>query len=112
MNWFLVSLIYRFRPADLDLEDDQNCLGQENWHLLVAKDEEEAVRKSTEIANEHTKMELTLTDGVEGAFEWIGFGEISPIYDEIEDGCKVLWKDYQNESLSCLKPVIKAPRDG
>ena len=105
-SWFVISLIFRFRPSDSGRDNHEDCYGQENWYLYQGEDEEHVIRKSLEVAKLECETQLTQSDGVVGHYECLGIGDLLPINEEIEDGCEVLWEEYQDISLSDLKSRV------
>lgn len=105
-TWYIASLIFRFRPSDPGFDDHEDCYGLENWYLFQGEDEDEIVYKAAKMAKEECDIHSTRSDGAVGYFECLGIGDLLPVYDEIEDGCEVLWAEYEEETLVNLESRV------
>ena len=98
-GWYIASYMLRFiELADPDNEDpERKFLVWENTVLVMANSLDEAYDKTVVIAGLATDP----YKGGKGAIEvqWVfeGVTEILPVYEEIGDGCEVMWAKYRKK---------------
>ena len=97
-GWWIASYIERAAwDDDPDPSPASRCLAWENTIILQAPDRESAYEKATKLARHNGS---TFSMGKRTAhWVFVGLTSLLPIYDQLEDGAEVLWKEYRNRSL-------------
>ena|ERR1017187_4956102 len=85
------------------LSPTSRCLVWENMRLLRAKSREEAFRKAMEFGR---VGDPSKTHG--GEWRFVGISMLLPVYDEIEDGAEILWKDRGRLPVRRIKKLVKS----
>jgi hypothetical protein len=110
VGWYVASYLERFEFPDEDTSnEDRRCRAWENTIIVKADDPEQAYQKATEQATLSQDSEWTRGDGLKGGrlvFE--GFTSLLPIYDELEDGAEILWRDYPSSKVKTIKRMIRS----
>jgi hypothetical protein len=110
-GWYLVSVVERFQPV---LEGRQSSTSRaevwENYHLIRAGSASQAYDKS--IALYRGKRFYT-TDRKENEGYWVveGVSELLPVYEEIEDGCEVMWTDHGRIAKSTARMMTRTKNE-
>ncbi len=106
VGWYVGTYQLRFfelHRADID-DESARFLVWENTVLVKAASPEEAFDKVASIGREqHTEPYKGGEDGVEVQWRFEGVVEILPVYEEIEDGCELMWAEKPNQSLRQIK---------
>jgi hypothetical protein len=93
-NWYLVEIIDRCEPSDTkDQRPLRRCIVYGNYHLIKANSVGEAYDKAEKIGLEGSYI-FKNSDKVDMKWEFIGIGDILPIYEDIEDGAELMYTDY------------------
>jgi|SRR5215471_1436699 len=105
VGWYVGSYLLRFIELAQEGNDDpdKRFLTWENTILLKAADLDEAYDKIVERARTDPYKNVQGVD-VQWVFE--GVTEILPIYEEIDDGCEIIW----SEDTKKLKNIRKRAR--
>ena len=108
-GWWIASYIERFEYYDEDKSNiNRRCLAWENTILIKSDSREEAYKKVTKIGkmsnnseawNEKTKRK--------GSWQFEGLTSLLPIYEKIEDGSEILWREYNGRSVKKIKSFVK-----
>lgn len=108
-GWWIASYIERFEYEDEDKNNvNRRCLAWENTIILKARNREEAFRKAEKIGRIGNKNErYTTRSGRKGGWRYEGLTSLLPIYEEIEDGAEILWKEYERVSVKKVKSWVK-----
>ena len=98
-GWWIGSYIERFdnpeEPSDAPL------FVNENFILLRAVHFDEAFSKLEE--HRDVGNAFSTWGGRKGRWSFAGFSSLLPIYEELEDGCELLWRrleGYSNENIA------------
>ncbi len=81
------------------------CLARLNLRLIRARSREEAYRKAMKFGCAGMPSK---THG--GEWKFAGISMLLPIYDKIEDGSEILWKEDRLMSLARIKKLVKSKR--
>ena len=93
-DWFLVEIIERCEPADSNQKQDlRRCIVWGNYHLIKATSPDKALDKAEKLGKSGNYT-FTNSDKLKMKWEFIGIGDIIPIYEDIEDKAELMWTDY------------------
>ena len=93
-NWFLVEIIERLEPVDSDSTNSlRRCTVYGNFHLIKASTVDKAYDKAEKIGKSGN-YNFKNADKRNMKWEYVGIGDIVPIYEDIEDKAEILWTDY------------------
>jgi hypothetical protein len=111
VGWYVASYLQRFEFEDEDTSDlERRCRAWENTILVQASTPEEAYKKT--VAQAKLGQETGWTRGTsKGRLIFEGLTSLLPIYDELEDGAEILWKDFPNSKVKTIKSRVKAKAD-
>jgi len=87
------------------LSTSSRCLVHVNLRVVRAKSREEAYRKAVKFGR--TGMP-SKTNG--GEWRFVGISMLLPIYDKIEDGSEILWKEKKIMTVARIKRLVKSKR--
>ena len=112
-GWWIAAYIQRFEYYDEDRKNsDRRCLAWENTIILQAKDRNEAYRKGGRFGSQANGQEMWQSDsGRKGAWRFEGLTSLLPIYDELEDGAEVLWRQYTNRTVKTIQALAKSKKE-
>ena len=112
IGWYVASLLHRFEWCDEDKSNlNRRCLAWENQILIKADNPEEAYAKAIEHGKSHEESgQMWESDNEErkGRWRFEGLRSLLPIYDELEDGAEIVWKEYENRSVKKVKSWVKS----
>ncbi len=107
-GWWIATYIERFEYEDEDKSNlNRRCLAWENTILIQAKDRQEAYRKAEKTGRLGDGLEGWNDAGRRGTWRYEGLTSLLPIYEELEDGAEILWKEHQNRSVKKIKSRVK-----
>jgi hypothetical protein len=110
-NWFLVEIIERCEPVEVDKKNPRRrCTVWGNFHLIKAPTADKAIEKAEKIGREGN-FAFKNTDQKELNWEFLGIGDILPIYENIEDKAELLWTDYGFITAGRSEKFIKTKRE-
>jgi hypothetical protein len=93
-DWFLVEIIERCEPVDSNQKHDlRRCIVWGNFHLIRATSPDKAYNKAEKLGKSGN-YEFTNSDKLKMKWEFVGIGDIIPIYEDIEDKAEIMWTDY------------------
>jgi hypothetical protein len=93
-NWYLVEIIERCEPNDIDNKRPlRRCIVYGNYHLIKADSVDEAYDKAEKIGRDGNYNFRNISK-TEMKWEYIGIGDLLPIYEDIEDGSELMFTDY------------------
>lgn len=101
IKWYLSYEVLYFEYEDSKLQEDY--VVWENLILIEADSPEKAYRKAVE----HGKLsegELRINEK-KGFCKFKGLKKLIPIYEEIEDGCEIEWREYEASKKELNKLV-------
>jgi hypothetical protein len=106
-GWWIASYIERFEYEDEDKTNlNRRCDAWENTIIIKARDREQAYRKAEKIGRlEETAYQTT--EGRMGAWRYEGLTSLLPIYEELEDGAEILWREHANRTVRKIKSQVK-----
>lgn len=86
-QWFFADIV-----LEIQVEDDPRNVVHINTHLLKAKCAEEAFGKARKIGAEN-EDEYENSSGKKVTVRFRGLGELLPIYEKLEDGAEIWFKE-------------------
>ncbi len=106
-NWYLAEIIERCVPNDDDTRPLRRCIVYGNIHLIKANTIEEAYDKADKIGKEgsYTFKNANKRDM---KWEYLGIGDLLPIYEDIEDGAELMFTDYGFISAKRSDKLVKS----
>lgn len=106
-GWYVASYIHRFKIVGKDdTNENKRCLAWKNTILVKASNPDEAYKKAIKEAKLGCEP-YTNTDGEEVQFIFEGLTSLVPVYEELEDGAEILWKEYENKAIKTIKSMVK-----
>ena len=111
-GWWIASYVQRMEWKNArPVTNRSRCLYWQNTVILKAKDREIAFRKAKALAKGNATKKWELLGDPPGRLgRWVfeGLTSLLPIYEPLEDGAEVLWREYSNKTLGALRRRIKA----
>ena len=112
-GWWIAYYVERFEYYDEDRSKlNRRCLAWENTILVRAEGREEAYRKAMAFGR--------IGDGSEGhdsgtrrrgAWRFEGLTSLVPIYEKIEDGAEILWREYKGRTVKKIKNRVRSKKE-
>ena len=111
VGWYVASYIQRFIVLG-EKNDDGNrrFLTWENTILVKAKGPEEAYQKAVKEAKLGHRS-YTNTDGQRVKWVFEGLTSLLPIYEDLENGCEIVWADHGFRALKTTRKRVKKKKD-
>jgi hypothetical protein len=105
--------LLRLQYSDEDVENlNRRCLAWENTIILQAANREKAYAKACRLGKQSNGSEVTeLETGRKGTFVFEGLKRLLPIYEELEDGAEVLWREHAGVAVRTVKSWIREKSD-
>lgn len=109
IGWYVGSYILRFVELDHDKNDDPESrfLAWENTIIVRAESLDEAYDKVVEQANLQTAPYNGGPDGVPVQWIFEGVTELLPIYEELEHGSEIMYREHNSTKLKNLRKFIR-----
>ncbi len=107
IGWYIASYVLRFVELAEAGDDDpeQKFLAWENTILMEATSIEEAFDKALTFSLRETKPYRGGDKGVNVQWIFEGVTELLPIYEKIEDGSELMYRNYQRKLRNISKRV-------
>lgn len=106
-GWYIAVIILRFESKQEDRSRPRRmCTTHENLTLIKARNSEEAYREALLIGEAFSNVECVDQQGRKGSWVFEGLNELLPVYDEIENGCELMWTLHYC-SVSTAKGMVK-----
>jgi hypothetical protein len=110
-NWYLVEIIERCEPNDVDDQRPlRRCIVYGNYHLIKADTVEEAYDKAEKIGKEGN-YNYKNADKMDMKWEFVGIGDLLPIFEDIEYGAELMFTDYGFISAKRSDSFVKSKTD-
>jgi hypothetical protein len=109
-GWWIGSYLLRFEFNDEQKKNlNRRCKAWENTVLVKAKDRVQAYRKVCVIGHAHHGQEFR-TEGTDkhGCLRFEGLTMLLPVYQKLEDGAEVLWREYEALSVKSVRSMVRA----
>ena len=110
VGWYVASYLIRFVELDAKGNDDLEgrFLSWENTVIIKATEYAEAYAKVLAVAEKETVPYQGGPDGIPVQWVFEGITELLPIYDELEDGAEIMWRNNNTRKLKTLKNSVKS----
>ena len=113
VGWYVGSYIIRFIELNEDNNDDpeKKFLAWENTKIIKASNLDEAYDKLVKEAQLETEPYKGGKDGVPVQWVFEGVTELLPIYEELEDGAEIMYREHNPKKLKNLRKRVKEKSD-
>jgi len=105
-KWYLVEIIERCVPDNEDTRPLRRSIVYGNFHLIKADSIEQAYDKADKIGKEGSYI-FKNASKKDMKWEYIGIGDLLPIYEDIEDGAELMFTDYGFISVKRSENLVK-----
>ena len=108
IGWYLGAYLLRFVELNDPQRNEGDCrfLSWENTVLVRAKTMKQAFSKVERIGKQASKPYRGGPEGVPVQWEYMGVTELLPIYEDIEDGAEIAWRERSPRTLRKLKELV------
>ena len=109
VGWYVASYLIRF----IELEEEENedpekeFTAWENTIIVKASSLDEAYDKVVEAAKYQTKPYKGGPDGIPVQWVFEGVTELLPIYEELEDGSEIMYREHSQTKLKNLQKIVR-----
>ena len=109
VGWYVGSYIIRFIELNESGNDDleKRFLAWENTRIIKASNLDEAYDKLVKEAQLETEPYKGGKEGVPVQWIFEGVTELLPIYEELEDGCEIMYREHNPKKLKTLRKAIR-----
>lgn len=109
-GWWIASYIELVEWSDEDQANDRlRCIAWENTILVKAKSRDVAYRKAIAKGRLGHGMKVWSSDKKHrGKWVFQGLSMLLPVYEDMEDGCEILWRDYSGKTVRTIKRMIRS----
>jgi hypothetical protein len=106
-GWWVASYIERFVWDDKPETPKTRCSAWENTILVKARDRDTAYEKAMAFAKLSHGNPFDDGGDRKGRIVVDGLTSLLPIYEKLEDGAEILWKDHRNTTVQKVLRRIK-----
>ena len=112
-GWWIASYLKRLEYYDEDKSNlNRRCLAWENTVLLRARDREQAYKKALSIGRLAQGNEAWHPDTERrGAWRFEGLTSLLPVYEDLGDGCEIIWVEHAGRTVGKIKSLTKRKRE-
>jgi hypothetical protein len=109
VGWYVGSYLMRF----IELEEENNYdlearfTAWENTVIVQASNLDEAYDKIVQIGISESEPYKGGPEGIPVKWVFEGITELLPIYEELEDGSEIMWREHNPKKLKNLKKCIR-----
>lgn len=109
VGWYVCTYLLRFIELEAPNNDDADgkFLSWENTILVKATSIDEAYDKTVVIAEKETTPYKGGSDGIDMQWVFEGVTEVLPVYEELEDGAEIMWRERSPRKLKNLRALIR-----
>ena len=108
-GWWIASYIERAVWDDARrASPSSRCTAWENTIIFKAKDRDSAYSKAVRLGSSNKSTFSDTTGKKTGRWTFEGLTSLLPIYDELEDGAEILWRDHSGRSLKRVRSLVKS----
>ncbi|NKB31478.1 MAG: DUF4288 domain-containing protein [Pseudomonadales bacterium] len=112
VGWYIGSYIIRFTELENPNDNDESrCYAWENTRIIKAKSFSQAYDKILKVAKLDTKPYKGGPEGIPVQWVFEGVTELLPVYEEIEDGSELMYKEINRTKLKNLRKLIKSKNE-
>ena len=108
VGWYIGSYLIRFIELNENDNDDleKKFLAWENTRIIKAISLDEAYDKLVKEAELDTKPYKGGKDGTPVKWVFEGVTELLPIYEELEDGSEIMYREHKPKKLKKLRKAV------
>lgn len=105
VGWYVgIYQLRRVKPDRSDIEDEAaRFLVWENTVLVKADSLGAAYDRVTDIAQENTDPSKGGDDAIDAQWVFEGILDVVPIYEDLQDGCEILWAQRSPRALKNIR---------
>lgn len=109
VGWYISSYIIRFIELNSNDNEDleKRFLAWENTILIQASDLDDAYDKAVAEAMLHTKPYQGGSEGVPVQWFFEGITELLPVYEALEHGSELMFREHHPKKLKNLRKLIR-----
>jgi len=109
VGWYICSYLLRFVELAWPHKEDPEArfLSWENTVLVQASSIDEAFEKTVAIAKEATQPYKGGVEGVDVQWVFEGVTGVLPIYEALEDGAEIMWRERTPRKLKNLRALVR-----
>jgi hypothetical protein len=109
-DWFLVEVIEMCEPAKADILDPlRRVTTWGNYILINAPTPSEAYDKAFKIGKSGSYT--FKGHGQKMKWKFAGIGDLLPIYEDIEDGAEIIWRDYGYIRAKRVNNIVQTKKE-
>ncbi|CAK8717902.1 MAG: protein of unknown function (DUF4288) [Candidatus Electronema aureum] len=110
VNWYVGSYLLRCVEVEQEskFDQEQQFLAWENTVLVKADSIEKAYDKIEQIAQSSTEPYQAGETAVLVQWLYEGITELLPVYENIEDGCEIMWRERRPVKLKNLRKLVRS----
>jgi hypothetical protein len=109
-GWWIATYLLRLQYSDEDIANpNRRCLAWENTIILQAPNRESAYAKACRLGRyDSNGSEVTeLETGRKGTWVFEGLKSLLPIYEQLQDGAEVLWREHSGVAARTIKSWVR-----
>ena len=111
VGWYIASYLERLVVIGEDNENPKKrFLIWENTIIIKAKNPDEAYKKAIKEAGPGYISTITV-DGKKAKWVFEGLTSLLPIYEKLEDGAEIMWKDHRMRTLGKIRRWAKLKKE-
>jgi hypothetical protein len=113
VGWYVGAYLIRFIELGAKNNEDPEARFQswENTVIVNAENLSKAYDKVVAIAKATTKPYKGGDAGIPVKWVFEGVTELLPIYEPLEDGSEIMWRERNSTKLKSLKKLVRGRRD-
>ena len=113
VEWYVGTYFLRFIELSDTKNDDleERFDAWENTVIVKAKSFDEAYDKVTEIGKQSSKPYKGGADGVPVQWVFEGVSELLPIYEKLEDGAEIMYREHHAKKLKDIRQYVREKRE-
>ena len=113
VGWYIGSYLVRFTEvsAAKDVELENPCYAWENTRLIKAGSLSQAYDKLVKEAKLDSKPYKGGPEGIPVKWVFEGVTELLPIYEELEDGSEIMYREYNRTKLKNLRKLVRSKKE-
>jgi hypothetical protein len=108
-GWWVASYLVRLEYDDENKENpNRKCLAWENTIILHSPNREAAYREAVRIGSlGDGSRAREVESGRERCWRFEGLTSLLPVYERLEHGAEILWKEHRNRTVRKIKSWVK-----
>ena len=113
VDWYVGAYLMRFIELndDNNFDEEERFTAWENTVIVKAKSLDEAYEKIEKIGQSDSEPYKGGEEGVPVQWVYEGITELLPIYEDLEDGAEIMWREHNPKKLKNLKKYVKQKQD-